>query len=195
MYRRRRIVLATVALLVLAAVIFGVAQGVSFVKSQFGSDEPEVAPSATAESTGPSEEELANPETCRSTAIALKVAPESATVAAGAGVQVPITITNEGKVQCLVDVGNANLQMVITSGDDTVWTTAQCPANPKEHQVLLAPGASEKDAITWSGKRGAEGCPQGAEVAGPGTYRIEVSLSVGGGTLTEQRNLEVSKSS
>lgn len=193
MYRRRRTVLATVAVLVLAAAIFGIAQGVSFVKTQFGSDEPEAAPSATAESTGPSEEELANPETCRSTALALTVAPENTTAPAGAGVQVPITITNEGKVQCLIDVGNANLQMVITSGDDTVWTTAQCPANPQEHQVLLAPGASEQDAITWSGNRSAEGCPQDAQVAGPGTYRIEVTLSAGGGKLTEKRTLEVTE--
>ncbi|HLR27066.1 MAG TPA: hypothetical protein VK086_00120, partial [Ruania sp.] len=114
-YRRRRAVLGTIAVLVLAAVIFGVAQAVSFVKDRFGSDDPEAMPTTTAESSGPSEEELANPQTCSSSALELKVDPASTTVAAGSSLEVPITVTNEGKVQCLVDVGNSSMQMTVTS--------------------------------------------------------------------------------
>ena len=191
-YRRRRAVLGTIAVLVLAAVIFGVAQAVSFVKDRFGSDDPEAMPTTTAESSGPSEEELANPQTCSSSALELKVDPASTTVAAGSSLEVPITVTNEGKVQCLVDVGNSSMQMTVTSGDDTVWSTDQCPANPEEHQVLLAPGATEKDAITWSGTRSDEGCPKDAPAAEPGTYQVEVSVAADGGSVKAQRTVEVS---
>jgi len=191
-YRRRRAVLGTIAVLVLAAVIFGVAQAVSFVKDRFGSDDPEAMPTTTAESSGPSEEELANPQICSSSALELKVDPASTTVAAGSSLEVPITVTNEGKVQCLVDVGNSSMQMTVTSGDDTVWSTDQCPANPEEHQVLLAPGATEKDAITWSGTRSDEGCPKDAPAAEPGTYQVEVSVAADGGSVKAQRTVEVS---
>lgn len=177
----------------LAAAIFGIAQGVSFVKGQFASDEPEAAASSSAEPTGPSEQELANPTTCGNDAVGLRVAPQSTSVPAGEGLKVPITITNDGKVQCLIDLGNANLEMTVTSGEEKVWSTAQCPANPEEYQVLLAPGASEADAITWSGRHSSQGCPKDSPVAEPGTYQIEVSVNADGGTVTAQRTVEVTE--
>lgn len=193
LYRRRRVFVGAVAALVLAAAIFGIAQGVSFVKDKFGSEEPESVPTTTTESSGPSEEELANPQACRSEAIDLSIAPEETTVSAGSGVKVPITITNDGDVQCLIDVGNDALQMNVTSGEDTVWTTQQCATNPQENEVLLAPGADEQDVITWSGTRSSEDCPDDAPVAEAGTYEIEVRVSADGGSVTEDGTVDVTE--
>lgn len=177
------------ALLVVAAVAFGVVQGVPLLLDRFGSDDGEPSTEPTEEGTGPDEEALANPVTCQADAVSLELGLAGGEVAAGSRVEVPITITNNGQVPCLLDVGNASLELVVTSGEDTVWTTAQCPAARDERQILLATGAAEQATITWSGRRSAADCPSDTRDARAGTYRVQVSVAVDGGAVTERQSL------
>ncbi len=188
-FRRRRVVVGVLALLVVAAVAFGVVRGVPVLLDRFGSDDSDATAEPTADSTGPDEEALANPVGCQPDAVSLELGLASGEVAAGSRVDVPVTITNTGQVPCLLDVGNASLELRVTSGDDTVWTTAQCPASGDERQILLAAGAVEENTITWSGRRSAADCPSDTREARAGTYRVQVNLAVDGGEVTERRAL------
>ena len=180
------------ALLVVAAVAFGVVQGVPLLLERFGSGDAEASTEPTEESTGPDEEALANPVACQPDAVSVELGLSGGEVPAGSRVEVPVTITNTGQVPCLLDVGNASLELVVSSGEDTVWTTEQCPAGRDERQILLAIGAVEENTMTWSGRRSAADCPNDTREARAGTYRVQVSLAVDGGEVTERQSLTLS---
>lgn len=177
------------ALLVVAAVAFGVVRGVPLLKERFGGSETAPTTAPTEEESGPDEEAMANPVACLPGAVALELGLTTSTADAGSRVDVPITITNTGQVPCLLDVGNASLQMEVSSGNDTIWTTAQCPAGKDERPILLAAGGVEETAISWNGRRSAADCPNDTDAARAGTYRIQVSLAVGGSEVTEKHTL------
>lgn len=156
---------------------------------RFGPDRAEPSAEPTEEPTGPDEEALANPVGCLPEAVSLELGMAGAEVAAGTKVEVPITITNTGQVPCLLDVGNDALQLEVTSGNDTVWTTAQCPAGTAEQPILLPVGGMEETTISWSGRRSAADCPDDTREARAGTYQIEVSIAVDGDEVTQRRTL------
>lgn len=177
------------ALLVVAAVAFGVVKGVPLVLDRFGSGETAPSTEPTDDATGPDEEALANPVACVPDAVSLELGLAATEVEAGSQVEVPVSVTNTGQVPCLLDIGNQSLELVVSSGDDTVWTTAQCPAGKDERQVLLASGAVEETTITWSGRRSASDCPNDTHKARPGTYRVQVSIAVDGTEVSQRRTL------
>ncbi|WP_139177498.1 hypothetical protein [Ruania alba] len=146
-----------------------------------GTVEPTPTPTPTpTESITPDEEALANPVACVPDVVDVAIGLESANVRAGSEVPVGVTITNSGQVACLLDVGHGSLDMTVTSGGDRVWTTAQCPSGPAERPILLDAGAAEETALTWGGRRSADGCPADAAEAEPGTYRVTIGLDVDG---------------
>lgn len=153
-----------------------------------GSTQTEPTDPTTTES-GPDEVALSNPVECASDAVSLELGLQATEVDAGSSLEVPITMTNTGQVPCLLDVGHAQLRMAVTSGNDPVWTTDQCPSGRAEHRILLAAGAVQENTITWNGRRGAQDCPDNTHAARKGTYRLEVSLAVGGSEATQTRTL------
>ena len=116
---------------------------------------------------------------------------------------------------CLLDVGGASLGAVIVSGDQTVWSSTSCPADPVERTLLIDVGESAGVSLWWNGDSAAAGCspsapspdpvpspaPEGSaspgaeatasptpvdpNVAGAGTYRL--SLQLGGETVTGEQ--------
>ena len=106
-------------------------------------------------------------------------------VTAGQGTPVSLTLTNTTAEACLLDVGSASLGAVVTSGEDTVWTSTTCPAGATGHRLLVPAGDSASTSLTWDGRRTPATCGEpGAEV-GAGTYRIRLTL--GEQDLTEDR--------
>src|SRR5690625_4174147 len=188
-FRRRRLVVGLLALVVVAAVAFGAVRGVPLLLDRFGPLSAEPSAEPTEEATGPDEEALANPVECVPGAVSLDLGLAATEVDAGSQVEVPVTLTNTGQVPCLLDVGHAALQVQVTSGDDTVWTTAQCPAGKAERPILLAAGGVEETTVTWSGRRSAADCPDDTRDARAGTYRIEVSIAVDGDEVTQRHTL------
>src|SRR5690625_2743680 len=188
-FRRRRLVVGLLALVVVSAVAFCAVRGVPLLLDRFGPLSAEPSAEPTEEATGPDEEALANPVECVPGAVSLDLGLAATEVDAGSQVEVPVTVTNTGQVPCLLDMGHAALQMQVTSGDDTVWTTAQCPAGNAERPILLPADGAEETTITWSGRRSAADCPDDTRDARAGTYRIEVSIAVDGDEVTQRHTL------
>jgi len=98
-----------------------------------------------------------NPVACDAAQLNVAVdAPKETTV--GAGMSIEATLTNEGGDACLLDIGGASLGAVINSGDQTVWTSTTCPAEPTERPLLVDVGESAHASLTWSGMSTAAGC-------------------------------------
>jgi hypothetical protein len=69
--------------------------------------------------------------------------------------------------------------MKITSGDDDIWTSQDCPrAVPSEDVVVRNNVGTEID-VTWSGRRSDDDCSRLTEWALPGWYYVDAAALAG----------------
>ncbi|ACQ81524.1 conserved hypothetical protein [Beutenbergia cavernae DSM 12333] len=199
MYRRRRLLVLVLAALVVALVAFGAVRLVTALSGDddagpgaTGSATPDPSPSTTPSPTpSPTPTNQATPPlptSCTSQQAQLEIeAPASAT--AGGRVDVRVSVRTTADATCLVDLGSEHLVVEVFSGEDLVWSTAQCPFTPTSRDLLLGPDSTDDQAVPWSGRRSAEGCPDDAPVAEAGAYRVVATATRDGAELTAERAL------
>ncbi|MFD0383554.1 hypothetical protein ACFQ2B_17865 [Streptomyces stramineus] len=90
-----------------------------------------------------------------------------------------IVVKNTGSSACKVNFGATAAVLKITSGDDHVWSSADCPRGTGAVLVELAGSGETKRTLEWDRKRSAARCatPSGDTTAGAGTYRVEVKVA------------------
>lgn len=98
-----------------------------------------------------------------------------ATSAPGASVAATVTVTVTGDRECLVDLGSSAVLFEVYSGEDRVWSSAQCGFSPASRELLLPPASSDQLTVEWPGWRSNDACQQPEEGAAAGTYRIVVT--------------------
>ncbi len=131
---------------------------------------PEPSPTPTTASGVPAD--------CAPAQLALTVTPGAESFPAGVDPTFEIAIVNSGPAACLVDAGEAYRDVVITSGDDRVWSSADCVAqDASARTLLLAGGQSDVTQLGWSRVRSAPGCPGDLPAPGAGTYSVTVTLA------------------
>lgn len=118
-----------------------------------------------------------SPVTCAAADLALTVTTDARSYAPGVAPELTVAITNTGDVPCTIDAADGHRDLVVTSGSDRVWSTADCAGEGAERLLLLEPGARDETTSTWHRIRSAEGCPDELPEPGPGTYAAEVSLA------------------
>ena len=103
----------------------------------------------------------------------------SAGYVAGDAVEIRLTMRTTGASACTIALGPDNLLVKITSGDDDIWTSTQCPQAvlPSQQVVRNAPPLTYR--LAWSGSRSAPRCPSGTAPAEPGTYEVTAAI-IGG---------------
>lgn len=118
---------------------------------------------------------------CAPAQLALAIAPDGESFPAGVAPTFEISVTNSGPEPCLVEAGDAAREVVVTSGDDRVWSSRDCvPEDADARTLLLAGGQSDVTQLAWPRERSAAGCPGDLPAPGDGTY--SVTVSVGGAT-------------
>ncbi|WP_238986145.1 hypothetical protein [Kocuria sp. SM24M-10] len=194
-YRRRRIVAAVAAgvLLLLVAVGIGAA-----VVAMLGSDEPEAAPAPAAASAAPtvSREPFADftprpdesPSASASAAateapaeecgadLAVRASTDRESYREGEEPVLVLTLENTGDDPCTVNAGTSQMVYEVSSGADTVFDSRHCQAGSEDAERTLEPGQEESARLTWNRQRTAEGCAEAGGEAQPGYYRLLVSL-------------------
>ena len=111
------------------------------------------------------------------------VATPAITSAAG-GADIPITInlrtvTTEA---CTWQASPQTMTVTITSGDDYIWSSRECPASIPVQDVVIRQAVDTPVVVTWSAKRSDEECSQWTEWAMPGYYHVEAAALGGDGT-------------
>ena len=178
-YWVRRLVVLGIPLLLILLVVW-------LVAGRGSGDDP--TPAAQTSST-PAAETDVEPSTtpttdhggvadCAPAELVLAMTPDATSYAPGVPATFTVSITNTGTEPCLVDAGEAQREIVITSGADRVWSNRDCIAAGTESRTLLLPGGGvDATPFAWNQVRSAEGCPAGLPTPGAGTYSAQLNLA------------------
>lgn len=161
-------------LVLLAAVVFGVVVGVKalagWVGGLFDSQETEgTAPDPEPEETG-----AYVPVDCTPADVQLTLTADAARYAPGSSAAFQVSIVHTGENPCTIDAGLVSRELLITSGSDRIWSSADCDT-AGSRMLLLAPGNQDVETVAWTTQRSAPGCPADLPAPGAGTYQAVVN--------------------
>ncbi|MEW9549957.1 hypothetical protein [Nonomuraea sp. NPDC050783] len=80
------------------------------------------------------------------------------------------TLVNTGPVMCKADVGPRAMEIRITSGQDRIWSTADCVSGVAGDVTELQRGVPYVRSLSWDRRRSSADCRSTAPSALPGTY-------------------------
>ncbi|QHT57217.1 hypothetical protein GXP71_14800 [Cellulomonas sp. H30R-01] len=189
-YWVRRVVVLGIPLLLVVLVVWLVAGRGSATPPADASpqDTPSSEPKTEVETPAADDDEDTEdtsgvPPTCTAEVLALAIAATAESFPEGTSPSFTVSITNTGTQPCVVDAGDTQREIVITSGVDRVWSSKDCPvAGNETRTLLLAGGAADESTLAWNRVRSAQGCPADQPTPGAGTYSAAFTLA--GATAT-----------
>ncbi|WP_246165221.1 DUF4232 domain-containing protein [Arthrobacter yangruifuii] len=188
-YRRRRIVAALLALLLLAGLgfaVFGVVRALAPEERAVAeatvpaptltSAAATPAPEAKTPAPAPKPAEKSTGTACRPDAVSVTAATDAGTYPAGTAPVLILTVTNTGKSACEINVGTSQMEFLVASGSDRIFSSADCQEAGNDYLKTVEPGASETANFTWERHRSAPGCAAVASTPNPGYYVFTARL-------------------
>jgi len=186
-YRRRRLAAGGALLLAIVLVVSGFALAGAFRggSQQASSTQPSSTDSASAASAGaPSASAPATPSasptptvapspTCNQNLVTVTAATDKPSYGPGENPLLTLKVTNGGTVPCEVNIGTSQMEFLVTSGADRIFSSKDCQASSEDLVKVIAPGASETANFPWGRNRSADGCKAvAAAPGGGGAYYI-----------------------
>lgn len=170
-YLRRRVLVTVLALLLLAGLVVGGAALVRWVGGLLEGSEP----AATTEPS-PTETAAAPVGDCTAADVQVALTLGAAVPRLGSTVPFEVSIAHVGAAPCTLDAGRTARELVITSGADRVWSSADCDSvGPR--MLLLAPGNQDAETVEWPAERSAPECVPDLPAISAGTYQAVVDAS------------------
>jgi hypothetical protein len=84
-----------------------------------------------------------------------------------------LKVTNGGTMPCQVNIGTSQMEFLVTSGPDRIFSSRDCQATSEDLIKVIAPGASETANFPWPRNRTVEGCQAvESKPGGGGAYYI-----------------------
>jgi hypothetical protein len=183
-YRRRRLFLGAALLLVIALVVggFSLAGAFSGSSEQASSTDPGAGATASADpssqaspsSSAPAPTPTPSPTpTCNQNLVTVSASTDKAAYGPEENPMLTLKVTNGGTLPCEVNIGTSQMEFLVTSGADRIFSSRDCQAKSEDLVKTIAPGASETANFPWPRNRSVEGCqPVEAKPGGGGAYYI-----------------------
>ncbi|MFE9244187.1 serine/threonine-protein kinase [Nocardiopsis sp. NPDC006938] len=190
--RRRRLGAALVGALVLLSAgvyVLGTDRGDAPPTAEAGPDEEETVPPAASsgdavpveEDDGPDVEDLPAPEApedpCRpeDVLVTLDFSERDREVySGGSHPGFRVVVVNTAAQTCTVDTGPGAIELLVHSGDDRVYSSADCVGGTGEEERQLLRGVPHEYTLTWDLGRSSVDCADVGAPAGPGWYRANL---------------------
>ena len=178
-YRRRRLVVGVALMLVLAVAIGGFAAVSSLLNP--GQDSSGEGTGTSGHATGPAvgpgtpPSPSATPEGngCEQNLVTVTAATDKPAYAAGEKPLLTLKVTNGNRVPCEVNMGTSQMEFLVTSGSDRIFSSTDCQADSTDLVKTIAPGQSETANFPWQRNRTVQGCAQiDAEPGAGGAYYV-----------------------
>jgi hypothetical protein len=183
-YRRRRLFLGAALLLVIALVVggFSLAGAFSGKSEQASSTDPAAGATASADpssqaspsSSAPAPTPTPSPTpTCNQNLVTVSASTDKAAYGPEENPMLTLKVTNGGTMPCEVNIGTSQMEFLVTSGADRIFSSKDCQAKSEDLVKIIAPGGSETANFPWSRNRTLEGCQAvEAKPGGGGAYYI-----------------------
>jgi hypothetical protein len=189
-WRRRALVLLGLVVAIVVVVLIVVRPGAS-------GDEPgavatstpaaDPAPSATAPAAdatpepGDADAETVDGSRCAPSVIELVPVVDKQVFAPTELPQISMSVTNTGSSDCVINLGSGQQVLVVTSGEEQWWSSADCQVDPTDQDVTLTAGQTlSTPAIAWDRTRSTtdtcDADTRQSVPAGGATYRLSVSV-------------------
>lgn len=176
-YRRRRITVAVIALLLIGLLGWGV----SFALSTLGADDRGQQASASQEPREPGEErpspDSGQPDgMCDAEQVEVLSSTDQNSYTADKNPVLVLTVKNTSETDCKLNVGTSQQEFLVMSGSDRIFSTADCAENGEDVILEFKAGQEESARFTWQRERSAPGCKAVNVQPRPGTYRFTAVL-------------------
>jgi hypothetical protein len=186
-YRRRRLFVGGALLLIIALVsAFAVAGAFSGRSQQASSTAPgatasadpaaPASPSASASSSARTATPTPTPSAtpgCNQNLVTVSGSTDKAAYGPGENPMLTLKVTNGGTMPCEINIGTSQMEFLVTSGPDRIFSSRDCQAVSEDLLKMIAPGASETANFPWPRNRSVEGCqPVESKPGGGGAYYI-----------------------
>lgn len=100
-------------------------------------------------------------------------------VKAGRSNTATFLLTSTATPACTLSITSSTLAVNVTSGNDTVWSSDDCPDTLLAKQLVVRTDPPSSYEFTWTGHRSSDGCQLDASAVDPGGYWVEAAL-IGG---------------
>jgi hypothetical protein len=183
-YRRRRL-FVVIALLIVVGLAFG---GFAVAGAFSGTEQASSTESATAEATAPAPSPSDSPSavpsaaptptptptpSCNQNLVTVSASTDKPAYGPDEKPLLSLKVTNGGTAPCEVNIGTSQMEFLVTSGADRIFSSKDCQAKSEDLMKTLAPGASETANFPWPQNRSVEGCqPIATKPGGGGAYYI-----------------------
>lgn len=107
------------------------------------------------------------------------IAPSAAGAAAGGQVQFLMTLRTTVTPACTWQVSPDTITLKITSGEDDIWASRECPKAVPTQDVVVYRDFDAVVPVVWSGRRSDADCSRLTEWADPGWYHLLVATYAG----------------
>lgn len=174
-YRRRRITVAVLALVLVGLIVWGV----TAVVGMFGADdEPKGANPTPVEASPNASEPSGETESnaCKAGEITITASTDKQSYASEEDPVLTLGIENTSKRDCELNVGTSQQEFLISSGSDRIFSTVDCLSNGEDVVLAFAAGQKESAKFTWNRNRSAPGCKAVNAKPLPGTYKFTAAI-------------------
>lgn len=202
-FRRRRLAVALVALIIVALVVAGIFAARHFLKGK----EATAASSATSSASGDVSTQVSNtPATaspsastnaadqsqssasatsqssaaaCKAENLVLKAATDSQRYESSSKPQFTLTVTNSGPQPCVLNAGTSQMEFLVSKGNERVFSSKDCQQNASDQPRLIPTAQPMSAQFVWQRNKTVTGCtPVESKVAvgGDATYQLVVKL-------------------
>lgn len=179
-YRRRRITLGVLSLVVLGLLVLGI---VGIVKAiDGGGDDGEVTTEPSEQETttaAPVPNKKAASGECPEDKIALKAKVDPKSVKDGQEPEFGMVIENRHDATCLIEVGTKKQEYVVEKDGDVVWSSKYCAASKDENAEVsteFAPQSEKTAKLKWNRIQVDKNCNKTNKDFGAGEYDLIVKL-------------------
>lgn len=192
-YRRRRMTVAVLGLIILAVVVGATIVIVQALRSPSEDPAPVAEPTETAEPTAPMPTGDDASGACPTEAVTVGAATNEKSYDPGASATLELIVTNTHDVACRIAVGTSEQTFTVRKDGETVWSSEYC-ADPEadgdaaEAEVVFAAGSEKRAALKWTVEPVDKNCNRMAEGFEGGKYELVTSL---GETESEPVEFEI----
>ncbi len=133
----------------------------------------ESAPGASPSETAVSEPTPTPTPSCSQNLVTVSASTDKAAYGPDENPLLTLKVTNGGTMPCEVNIGTSQMEFLVTSGADRIFSSKDCQAKSEDLVKTIAPGASETANFPWARNRTLEGCsPVEAKPGAGGAYYI-----------------------